>query len=276
MGIKLVTDSTAYIPKPLLEALDIKVLSLSVVFEDDIYSETEISYDMFYNKLVESKKLPTSSQPVLMEVEETFESILKDGHDLIGVFLSSEMSGTFQSAHMVAEELKERYPDRKISIIDSRSNCMQMGLSVLKGAEMLEESFDAVVNKINHVIHHSRFVFIPETLEFLKRGGRIGSAKALLSSVLQIKPILTVEEGKTSVVSKVRTRKKAIQALIDVFKKDSSSGQITGGYVHHINCYDDAVKLSKELGENFDITAIGPVIGTHVGPGAIGIAYCWE
>ena len=276
MGIKIVTDSTAYIPETLLESLDIKVLSLSVVFGEEIFKETEIPYETFYQKLVDSEKLPTSSQPIILEVQETFERILESGHDLIGVFLSSEMSGTYQTAHMIATELSEKYPERKIKIIDSRSNCMQMGLAVLKGAEKLDESFERVIETINHVIEHSRFVFIPETLEFLKKGGRIGSAKALLSSVLQIKPILTVSEGKTSVMSKVRTRKKAIQALIDIFRKDQSENTITGGYVHHIHCLEDANKLSDKLGESFDVTAIGPVIGTHVGPGAIGIAYCWE
>jgi len=276
MGIKIVTDSTAYIPETLLESLDIKVLSLSVVFGEEIYKETEIPYETFYQKLVDSEKLPTSSQPIILEVQEIFEKILESGHDLIGVFLSSEMSGTYQTAHMIATELSEKYPERKIKIIDSRSNCMQMGLAVLKGSEKLGESFENVIEIINHVIEHSRFVFIPETLEFLKKGGRIGSAKALLSSVLQIKPILTVSEGKTSVMSKVRTRKKAIQALIDIFRKDQSENTITGGYVHHIHCLEDAIMLSDKLGESFDVTAIGPVIGTHVGPGAIGIAYCWE
>jgi len=276
MSIKIVTDSTAYIPKALLDEYDIRVISLSVLFGDEAYKETEIPYDVFYKKLVESSDLPTSSQPILMEVQETFESVLIEGHDLIGVFISSEMSGTYQSAVMIAEELKVKYPDRKIRMIDSRSNCMQLGLSVLKGAEKVTESFEACVEKIEHVISHSRFVFIPETLEFLKRGGRIGSAKALLSSMLQIKPILTVADGKTSVINKVRTRKKAISALIDIFVKDQSEAKITGGYVHHINCEKDAKDLSDKLGESFDITAIGPVIGTHVGPGAIGIAYCWE
>jgi DegV family protein with EDD domain len=276
MSIKIVTDSTAYIPKALLEQYDIRVISLSVLFGDEAYKETEISYDVFYKKLVESSDLPTSSQPILMEVQETFESVLREGHDLIGVFISSEMSGTYQSAVMISEELKAKYPDRKICMIDSRSNCMQLGLSVLKGAEIVSESFDTCVETIEYVISHSRFVFIPETLEFLKRGGRIGSAKALLSSMLQIKPILTVEDGKTSVINKVRTRKKAISALIDIFRRDQSQATITGGYVHHINCDEDAKDLSDKLGESFDITAIGPVIGTHVGPGAIGIAYCWE
>lgn len=276
MGIKIVTDSTSYIPKALLEAFDIRVLSLSVIFGDEIYKETEIPYEDFYKKLEKHDKLPTSSQPIIMEVEETFESVLKEGHDLIGVFLSSEMSGTFQSACMIASDLSERYPERKIQMIDSRSNCMQLGLSVLKGAEKLSESFETVVQTINHVIEHSKFVFLPDTMDYLKKGGRIGSAAALLSSVLQIKPILTVEDGKTAAINKVRTRKKAIQTLVDIFRKDQAAYTITGGYVHHIHCEDEAQALSDKLGENFDITAIGPVIGTHVGPGAIGIAYCWE
>lgn len=276
MGIKIVTDSTAYIPQPQLEKYDIDVMALSVVFGDDVYKETEIPYEVFYEKLVKSDTLPTSSQPILMEVSDAFENILKAGHDLIGVFISSEMSGTYQTACMLAADLQDSYPDRKIKIIDSRSNCMQLGLAVLKGAEKLNDSFDAVVSKIEHVIDHSRFVFLPDTMEFLRKGGRIGSAKALLSSVLQIKPILTVEEGKTSALNKVRTRKKAIQALIDIFRQDQKDHTITGGCVHHIHCEDDAKNLSDKLGENFDITAIGPVIGTHVGPGAIGIAYCWE
>ncbi len=276
MGIKLITDSTAYIPKSLIEALDIRVISLSVVFGDEIFDETEIPYDVFYEKLVSSKNLPTSSQPIVMDVLKTFERVLNDGHDLVGVFLSSDMSGTYQTAVMIANELKDTYPERKIEIIDSRSNCMQLGLAVLKGTEKVNESFEAVIDTVNHVIEHSRFVFIPETLEFLRRGGRIGSAKALLSNVLQIKPILTVSEGKTSVISKVRTRKKAIKTLIDIFESDKENNTITGGYVHHINCLEDAKSLSSHLGESFDITAIGPVIGTHVGPGAIGIAYCWE
>ncbi len=276
MSIKIVTDSTAYIPAALLKKLDISVLSLSVSFGDEIYKETEITNEFYFDKLDQSEFFPKSSQPILSEVEETFENILKAGHDLIGIFISSEMSGTYQSACMIASELREKYPNRKIEMIDSRSNCMQLGLTVLKGAELQDSSFETAVDKVNHVIQHSRFVFIPDTMEYLKRGGRIGSAKALLSSMLQIKPILTVADGKTSVLGKVRTRKKALQAMIDIFKEDQKKGTITGGYVHHIHCLEDAKSFSDQLGESFDITAIGPVIGTHVGPGAIGVAYCWE
>lgn len=274
--IKLVTDSTAYIPKEQLELYDIKVLSLSVSFGDDIYKETDITNEFFYQKLDSFNDFPKSSQPSLEESLALYESILSQGHDLIGVFISSEMSGTYQSAQMLHSDLQDKYPGRKIQFIDSRSNCMQMGLAVLEGAKTVESGFDATIKRILHVIDHSRFVFIPDILEYLKKGGRIGTAQALLGSLLQLKPILTVTDGKTHALDKVRTRKKAIQTMIHQFEEDTKGRQVVGAYVHHIHCEEDAKKLSNQLGGQYDIAAIGPVIGTHVGPGAIGIAYCWE
>lgn len=273
---KIVTDSTAYIPQAHLDRFGIKVLSLSVSFGDEIFKETEISHKDFFDKLDSNPNFPKSSQPALDETMTLFREILENDHDLIGVFLSSEMSGTYQTSLMIANELKEEFPKRKIEIIDSRSNCMQLGLAVLKGAELLDETFEQIVSKIKHVISHSRFIFMPDTLEYLRRGGRIGSAKALLSSVLQIKPILTVNDGQTDNIMKVRTRKKAIQAMVDLFDKDLENHVLESAYIHHIHCLEDANKLNKKLGKTFEIVPIGPVIGTHVGPGAIGIAYCWE
>lgn len=276
MSIKIVTDSTAYIKQPLLEQYDIKVLSLSVSFGENIYKETEITNTFFFDTLDQFEGFPKSSQPSLEDSMTVYDDILSKGHDLIGVFISSEMSGTYQSAQMLANELQEKYPERQIKMMDSRSNCMQLGLAVLKGAEKLDQSFETVVQTIEQVIENSRFVFIPDTLEYLKRGGRIGAAKALLSTMLQIKPILTVNDGKTDMLGKVRTRKKAIQAMIDQFNKDGQDHTITHAFVQHIHCEDEAMALSKKLGTSYDVAPIGPVIGTHVGPGAIGIAYCWE
>jgi len=274
MSIKFITDSTAYLPKRLIESLDITVLSLSVSFGEAIYKETDITNDFFFKTLDDYEGFPKSSQPSMQDTEDIMRAYLSQGHDIIGTFISSEMSGTYQTTYMIAEGLKEEFPDRKIMIIDSRSNCMQLGLCVLKGIEKAETGFDAAVQAILHTIDNSRFIFIPDTLEYLKRGGRIGSAKALVSSVLKIKPILTVEAGKTHVLGKVRTRKKAIDALIDIYNE--TRGKITDTFLHHINCLEDAQALGKRLDGDFEALAIGPVIGTHVGPGAIGIAYCWE
>ncbi|MBN2795450.1 MAG: DegV family protein [Clostridia bacterium] len=274
--IKLVTDSTAYIPEDILKQYDIRVLSLSVSFGNEIYKETEITNNFFYEKLKLFNDFPKSSQPSLEESMSLYEEILSEGHDLVGVFISSEMSGTYQSACMLLSDLQEKYPNQKIQFIDSRSNCMQMGLAVIEGAKRVEEGFDAVVSRVFHVISNSRFVFIPDTLEYLKKGGRIGTAQALLGSLLQLKPILTVTDGKTHALDKVRTRKKAIQSMIHQFLEDTKDHSVVGVYVHHIDCEEDARNLSEMIGGTYDIAAIGPVIGTHVGPGAIGIAYCWE
>ena len=274
MAIKFITDSTAYLPKKLLEMYDISVLPLSVSFGNDIYKETEISQEFFFDTLAIFDGFPKSSQPSVTNTQEVFRKILERGDDIIGVFLSSEMSGTYQTTYLIGEALKTEFPERKIEIIDSRTNSMQLGLCVLKGIEVLEKGFEASVEKVKHTISHSKFIFIPETLEYLKRGGRIGSAKALLSSILQIKPILTVEDGKTHVLSKVRTRKKAIESMVEIYNK--TEGTITDTFIHHIHCEEDAKLLSDKLKGNFEAIPIGPVIGTHVGPGAIGIVYCWE
>ena len=276
MAIKFITDSTAYLPESLIIEKDISVLSLSVSFGQEVYKESEISHEFFYKTLQEGSDFPKSSQPALTDTQRKLEKLLDEGHDVIGVFLSSDMSGTFQTTYLMAESMKENYPNQKIEIIDSKTNCMQLGLCVLEGIEASKNGFEAAVKAVNHTISHSRFIFIPETLEFLKRGGRIGSAKALLSSVLQIKPILTVEDGKTNVISKVRTRKKAMDALVELYNKDKGLHKIKETYIHHIHCEEDAKKLSQALDGTYRRVPIGPVIGTHVGPGAIGIAYCWE
>lgn len=200
--------------------------------------------------------------------------------DVIGIFLSSDMSGTFSTSLLVKDMILENYPDANIVMIDSRSNCMQAGFVVLSAAKAVDEnkSLDEVLFIIKNVIENSKFIFVPDSLEYLKKGGRIGSAAALLGSLLQIKPILTVEDGKTTVFTKVRTKKKAINKIIDTVLDQNSKSPIKGVVVHHINCetegQDLANKLKASLGlDNIKVQSIGPIIGLHVGPGSIGVAY---
>ena len=282
MSIKIVTDSTSYIPEDIRKELDIEMLSLSVLFGDEDFKETEITNESFFKKLNDYDGFPKSSQPSMDDMVSLYDKILSKGHDLIGVFISSDMSGTYSTAIMMKNEMEEKYPDRKIAIIDSRSNCMQLGLITISGANAIKEgkSFDEVVGVIKHTILNSRFVFMPDTLEYLRKGGRIGTAKALLGSVLQIKPILTVLNGMTHTITKVRTRKKALAALVETFNVDITEHSFLDAYVQHIDCEDEAKALAKlieqKTGKIIEIAPIGPVIGTHVGPGAIGIAYCWR
>lgn len=279
MTIKIVTDSTAYIPEDLLAKYDISVISLNVIMNGESLRELDINDQDFYSTLPLLDEIPTSSQPILHEMMTTFETLIKEGHQVLGIFLSSEMSGTFSSAHMVRNMILENHPDASIELLDSKTNCMQMGFIALEAAKAAKNGANLreVLDIATTIKYHSRFLFTPETLDYLKKGGRIGGASALLGNIFQIKPILTVEDGKTTVFTKVRTKKKAIQSFITKLAEDLEGHQLGDIIVHHIHCEQEGLALAKQLEEEFKlpvrIQAIGPVIGSHVGPGSIGIAY---
>ena len=279
MAIKIVTDSTSYISDEYIKKYDIKLVSLNVIINGVSSREIDIENEVFYEEIKNSKEIPKSSQPIPEEMLNTFREIVEDGDSIVGIFLSSKMSGTYSNANMIKDMILEDYPDAEIHILDSKTNCMQMGFAVIKAARTASEgkSINEVINAANHVINNSRFLFTPETLEYLKKGGRIGGAAALFGNVLQIKPILTVVNGETSVFKKVRTRKKAIEEIVKTVLEEIESKGLGDIVVHHINCQEDGLKLAKalenKLGKKVEIQSIGPVIGVHVGPGSIGIAY---
>lgn len=279
MAIKIVTDSTSYISDEYIKKYDIKLVSLNVIINGVSSREVDIENEVFYEEIRNSKEIPKSSQPIPNEMLNTFKEIVKDGDSIVGIFLSSKMSGTYSNANMIKDMILEDYPDAEIHILDSKTNCMQMGFAVIEAARTASEgkSINEVINAANHVINNSRFLFTPETLEYLKKGGRIGGAAALFGNVLQIKPILTVVNGETSVFKKVRTRKKAIEEIVKTVLEEIESKGLGDIVVHHINCQEDGLKLAKalenKLGKKVEIQSIGPVIGVHVGPGSIGIAY---
>ena len=279
MAIKIVTDSTSYISDEYIKKYDIKLVSLNVIINGVSSREIDIENEVFYEEIKNSKEIPKSSQPIPEEMLNTFREIVEDGDSIVGIFLSSKMSGTYSNANMIKDMILEDYPDAEIHILDSKTNCMQMGFAVIEAARTASEgkSINEVINTANHVINNSRFLFTPETLEYLKKGGRIGGAAALFGNVLQIKPILTVVNGETSVFKKVRTRKKAIEEIVKTVLEEIESKGLGDIVVHHINCQEDGLKLAKalenKLGKKVEIQSIGPVIGVHVGPGSIGIAY---
>lgn len=279
MAIKIVTDSTSYIPQEYLDKYDIRVVSLNVLMDEESKRELDLDNKYFYEDMKKLKEIPKSSQPTPEEMLNTFKSIIENGDSVIGIFLSSHMSGTYSSACMIKNMLLEDYPNADIHIVDSKTNCMQMGFVALEAAKAVDEgrSMDEVLQVIDHVIHNSRFLFTPETLEYLKKGGRIGTAAALFGNILKIKPILTVNNGETDVFKKVRTRSKAIDTLVSSCLEDIEAKGLGGIIVHHINCEEQGNKLAKLLSEKLNIDvkiqSIGPVIGLHVGPGSIGIAY---
>ena len=279
MAIKIVTDSTSYIADEYIKKYDINIVSLNVIINGVSSREIDIENEVFYEEIRNSKEIPKSSQPIPEEMLNTFREIVEDGDSIVGIFLSSKMSGTYSNANMIKDMILEDYPDADIHILDSKTNCMQMRFAVIEAARTASEgkSINEVINAANHVINNSRFLFTPETLEYLKKGGRIGGAAALFGNVLQIKPILTVVNGETSVFKKVRTRKKAIEEIVKTVLEEIESKGLGDIVVHHINCQEDGLKLAKalenKLGKKVEIQSIGPVIGVHVGPGSIGIAY---
>ena len=281
MDVKVMTDSTSYIDENIRKDLDISMVSLSVSFPDENIREIDIGNEEFYKKMKE-KGVPVSSQPSIGELYEGMRDILEDGHDLLGVFLSSDMSGTYNTASTVASKIIRDFPDRKAYILDSKSNSMQLGFAAIVAAKAAKEGkdFDTVKEIAEDNIKRSRFVFIPDNLDYLKKGGRIGGAGALIGNILKIIPVLTVKDGKTSIFKTVRSKVKAVKVMLDKVLEDDFKYTINEVIVHHINCYDEAKdlanKLEKKLNKEIPIVSIGPVIGLHVGPGSIGIAYYTE
>ena len=279
MSIKIITDSTSYIPKEYVDKYDIKIVSLNVVMNGESRREVDMDNESFYEEMNKSSEIPKSSQPIPGEMLNLFKDIVANGDSILGIFLSSKMSGVYSNANMIKNMVLEEYPQANIEILDSKTNCMQMGFAVLEAAKAAKDgkSMEEVVNLSKHVIDNSRFLFTPETLEYLKKGGRIGGASALFGNLLQIKPILTVVDGETSVFKKVRTRKKAIDELVKSVLDEINEKGLGDVIVHHINCEEEGRKLANDLESKLDkkieVQPIGPVIGLHVGPGSIGIAY---
>ena len=281
MVVKVITDSTSYIDPDIREELDIEVVSLHVSFPDESMPETEIENKTFY-QLMEEKGIPVSSQPSVGELYRAMEQVVAQGHALLGIFLSSDMSGTYASAGQVKAAVLEKYPGARIEIIDSRSNSMQLGYAAIVAARAAKEgeNIKEVKEVAERNIQRSRFLFIPDNLVYLQKGGRIGGAQALIGNMLRIIPVLTVENGVTTVLKTVRTKARAIKAMLDKMLQDHHEHRIREIAVHHINCLDQARRLAAEIQARLQLEvtvgAIGPVIGLHVGPGAIGMVYYTE
>ena len=280
MSIRIIADSTCYLPKEYIDKYNVSIVSLNVLLNGKSYRETDLENDWFYKEMSKSPSIPTSSQPSIDDFYKAIESQVKEGHDIVGIFLSSDMSGTFSTSNLVKEMILEKYPNANIVMLDSRSNCMQAGYAILEAAKAAADnkSLDEVVSIAKSVIENSKFIFVPDTLDYLKKGGRICGAAALFGSLLQIKPILTVTDGKTTVLTKVRTKKKAIDKIIDTVMEQNLKSPIKGLIVHHINCESEGQELANKLQDklgisNIKIQSIGPIIGLHVGPGSIGVAY---
>ncbi|MDD2401562.1 MAG: DegV family protein [Clostridia bacterium] len=278
MTVKIVTDSTAYIDRKLLKKWDISEVSMIINLGNSSVNEVDLNNDEFYKSLEGEEKLPTSSQPSPIIFYEVFRELVQEGHGIVSILLSSGLGGAYYSALQARNMILQEFPDAQIELIDSKTTVMHMGLAVLAAAKRAKagESIADIVNNAKSVLDRTKFFFIPGTLEYLRKGGRIGDAMSLLGTLLKVKPILTVKE-RVTVYDKVRTFEKAVKKVHQIFKNDYEMYGIEEIAIHHINCPYEAQHVIDKLNDITDteilVSPIGPVIGVHVGPGTLGIAY---
>lgn len=276
----IVTDSTADLNYDLVTKYGIEVLPLEFMIDDKWYKHyadsREYSLDEFYKNLKKGSQVKTS-QVNQYTAEESLTKILEKGLDVLYIAFSSGLSGTYMNARRAVEELREKYPERKIYIIDSLSASGGEGLLVYKASQLKEKgkSIDEVKNWVEDnklkVIHW----FTVDDLHHLKRGGRISSTTAIVGTALNIKPILNIDnEGHLQNVGKARGRKLAIKKIVDNIKKDIVNPEDEVVFINQGTALEDAeyaAKLLKEEVKEVVIGDIGPVIGAHTGPGVLAI-----
>ena len=274
----VICDSTSYLPADVLTDRGIEQVSLYVTLEGEQRRETEIGdYAAFFERLRNSADGATTSQPSVGDFVSAYRPHLEAGREIASVHISAAISGTFEAAQQARRQLADEGADPDlIQVHDSRSTCGGMGLSMLGAAKAADAGAGArdVIAAAEEVRDRLDMWFAVDTLEYLRKGGRIGAARAWVGSALQIKPILTLEEEITP-VERVRTRRRVFERLVELGRQLNESGN--GAWVvQHIRDPESAERLVAEGREIFGsdpafVSEIGPVIGAHTGPGLLGI-----
>jgi DegV family protein with EDD domain len=277
--VAVITDSTAYLPDALLKAHNISIVPQVLIWGDETFRDgVDIMPDDFYRRLETAKVMPTTSQVSIVDMKTAFERLLESDYDILGIFISSKLSGTMQSASQALEMLPKAAG--KIAIVDSNSTAMAMGFHVLMAARAAQAgaNLDDCRKLAEKARDHTGVFFVVDTLEFLRRGGRIGGAQALLGSALNIKPILELRDGRIESVEKVRTKRKALDRMIDLVVQQVANRTPVRLATLHANAENEAHVALSEAALRLQpiesvFASVSPVIGTHAGPGTIGIAY---
>jgi DegV family protein with EDD domain len=274
VSIRVVTDSSCDLPQGLVDALRIEIVPLTIRFgSEEFVDREELSTDEFWRRLETSKVLPETAAPSAGAFEQRFRDLVSRGATgIVCVNLSSHLSATMQSAQVAAAAVSKDVP---VQVIDSRSASMGLGNLVLTAARRAadSDSLESIVSEVVDRRDRTKLFASLDTLEFLKRGGRIGNARALLGTVLSIKPIVELREGIVEESSKVRTRSKALKVLA----QHAAEGRIEHLAVLHGNApdVDELLDLLEPVFPRDEIITgvVGPVIGTHVGPRVVGVTY---
>jgi DegV family protein with EDD domain len=274
MSIALVSDYCHYLPRELAARCQLYEVSLYVHRDGSAVRESEITdLDAYYGSLAQAAELPTTSQPSIGDFLETYEPLLAGGHEIVSIHLSGGLSGTVRSAEQAREQLGDAA--ERIHVVDSTTACGAEGLMLLAAAAAIRngDSAQDVVARARAARADLQFLFSLDTLEYLRKGGRIGGAQAWLGSALKIKPILSLE-SEIGAVERVRTSRKAFERLVTLLEQMKSDG-CDGWVVQHTHVPEQAAALVERGREIFGsepvfVSEIGPVIGTHIGPGLLG------
>ena len=275
--VAIVTDSTADIPPELVAQYNIHVVPQILIMGEKTWLDgVDIDSPTFYELLRTSPDFPASSQPHVVSFQELFVELSKEVEGIAAVLVSDELSGTINSAQVAAANL----PDIPIGIVDSRSASMQLGLIVLAAARVAAEGGDlqAVVDTARALVDRVQVLFVVDTLEYLHRGGRIGAASRLFGTALNLKPVLEIREGIVQPVARIRSKRKALDKVLQIMEEQLAGTQRVHMAVLHVAAPEEAGRFAEQLetrfkpGEMFR-SECGPVIGTHVGPGTVGVAF---
>jgi DegV family protein with EDD domain len=277
--VAIITDSTAYIPDELLKKYNIAVVPLILIWGDKTYEDgVDMVPGEFYKRLASSKVMPTTSQATIPSMQQTFNTLLEQDYDVLGIFISSKLSGTVDSAIQARQMLPKGA--EKISIVDSLATIMALGWPVLTAARAAEagENLAECTKIAEQARDHTGVLFVVETLEFLHRGGRIGGAQAMLGTALNIQPLLELQEGRIESVEKIRTKGKALSRMLDLAEEKMAGRTPVRLASSHANSEGDALEVLEKAKKRFSPvetfnTPLSPVIGAHAGPGTVALSY---
>jgi len=275
--VAIVIDSTANLPKPLLDQYPIHVLPLSVVWDNNSYRDgIEITPDQFYQRLSTGKTIPTTAQATPEQFREVYSELIAQGYDVLAVVISSQLSGTYHAA-LQAQARAER---GRVIVVDSTATSMAMGFPVLQVARAAEKGAD--LGECEEIALRLRgqsgVMFVVDTLKYLHLGGRIGGGARFLGTALNLKPILELTGGKIEAIERVRSKRKAVDRILDLIEQRIAGRTPVRIATLHAMAYNEAAELLERASERLHpvesyISEVSPVVGVHTGPGVVGLAY---
>jgi DegV family protein with EDD domain len=280
--IAIVTDSTSFIPPDLLKKHNITMIPQVLIWGEQTYQDgVDIQPSEFYTKLKSAKSMPSTSQVSPATMQTTFQPLVDQGFEVVGLFVSSRLSGTMQSA-IQAKELMGA-AGAKVSIVDSYATSMSLGLIVLAAARAADGGANLIdtIAVADKAKNNSGLFFAVDTLEFLHRGGRIGGAQRFIGSALNLKPILALKEGKVEGVERIRTKSKAHDRVLELIAEQVAGKPNIRLATLHANAAEDAKALLDRAAQQLSpvetiFAEVSPVVGTHTGPGTVGLAYSFD